>query len=334
MSPKIIFVPYHNTGGHFISWSLAFLAGYQYYVSRNGIKPLEFEPLLLGKNYHWHQSYLTINLQTVYSDLDLMRPDATWIVYLNSVPLIPREANIQSSENLENIIESSLTQVNTQNQKNLKQCIVNGWPVALFDFCHNDTLNIFYNDRAPMSHELHEFESKIDWLKNFQKQFYPDISKYFGKEIWQQREMYALMLKSPIHHKIQVNDLIDKTHPYLYYNTDDLWNDGVNIMPELCDFFEISFSNERFNQWRKNYRCWREIHDNSFSRHFDEIINNILHGHFMSLRRYNLDLLKEIAILRTLIHEHNLLIECWDIERFPDNTKDIHARLRENHHVI
>lgn len=71
-----------------------------------------------------------------------------------------------------------------------------------------------------------------------------------------------------------------------------------------------------------------------FSRNFDNIIDAIVNNRFMSLSRYRLDLIKEALIQSALITKYNLNLMCYGLDKFPDNTQDLHSLLEPNTHII
>ena len=105
-------------------------------------------------------------------------------------------------------------------------------------------------------------------------------------------------------------------------------------MLEILNFIGNNIDQSRWNSWMSVHNQWRQLHAQSFSRNFTEIINAIVNNQYMSLKRYDIDFYKEVLIQHTLIFQHNLNLKTWNLTKFPDNTQDIHALLEPNFHNL
>ena len=50
----------------------------------------------------------------------------------------------------------------------------------------------------------------------------------------------------------------------------------------------------------------------------------------MDLTRFNLDIVRESTIQHVLIYKHGLTLKSWGLEKFPNNTQDLHLLLEPN----
>jgi hypothetical protein len=61
----------------------------------------------------------------------------------------------------------------------------------------------------------------------------------------------------------------------------------------------------------------------------DEIINLIIEGRPMDLKRFDLDVLQESVIQHFLLYKHNLNLKTFGLEKF-ENTLQLHNLLEPN----
>ena len=201
------------------------------------------------------------------------------------------------------------------------------------DYSKCDQLNIIYNNRHPVDFKSSKEVSTQQMWETYKDVFYNGIDRAFSSDyIWDQREKLALMLQLP-----KTNDyyaLVNKSLPHLYYNTDDIWNDLPNVILEIIDFFGLTVTQDNLAPWQDAYNKWRQLHNNFFSRNFDSIIDAIVNKNYMSLKRYHLNFYQEALIQHELITRHNLNLKTWQLEKFPDNTLELHHLLEPNIHHL
>jgi hypothetical protein len=209
--------------------------------------------------------------------------------------------------------------------------------LIFIEFDRKDFLNIFYNNRYPVSFKDSNMEiKKTDLLSTWEEQFFPDTHENFQcHNIWDAREKYAVITKPYDSYDPNLYaETIDKKLPHLYYTTDDIWNDFHHVVLEILDFLGLDLVQSRLQSWTHTYWNWRQVHDQFFSRNYYRILEAIVQGHDMSLERYNLNFEQEILIQAGLMRIHNLNLKTFQLVEFPKNTKDLHLLLEPNIHDL
>lgn len=344
-SPKIncFYFPYHNTGAHFVNWSTYYLAGKNYYLTREN----NYKSLILPdqvdyqlKNFHHHRTARANGYASVIDFLgaDHQNPHTDMInLYLVSPPLFEHQPTTieEKSQGLlsENINKRHKNRVHEMS-KALDYVQEHGCPVIMCRYHDDDFLSVFYNDRSPTSLIDGRCFDTIDDARNeWESVFFAEAGQYFDDNIWDRREKMALTIR-PWSGIRSMDQSFNTVRPHLMYNTDDIWNDLPNVILEIIDFIGSEMQAQRWDAWLAVYNHWRRLHDQSFSRNFKLIVDSIVNNRYMSLKRYNMTFYKEVLIQHALIFHYNLNLKTWQLSRFPDNTQDLHSLLETNIHLI
>jgi hypothetical protein len=336
---NFLFFPCHNTGGHFVIWSLYHLSGQTHYEInkfKNHLNPVAaLEDFKTIKNAHIHhcdrihgfkecqqlasQPKLTDNYH-VYTNF-LFFPD----VLVNKFNTNVVDATQEQRDHVFNIVHED-----TQRMINYIQ---DYHKLVLVDFDQGDWLNSMYNNRYPVDHNRVHIADYDEYMNQYESVFFPNAHTGFDQNnTWDRREKTALIFK--IQPKIDWSTMVNKQKPNALYTTDDVWNDLPNVITEMLEYLDLQLLSDRLPAWKELYNTWREKHDNHFSRCFNRIIQAIVNGEYMCLKRFNLNFYKEALIQHALITQHNLNLRTWQLEQFPTNTQDIHLLLEPNTHII
>ena len=337
-----LFFPYHNTGGHFIIWSLYFLSGQtQHLVSNNQIIDCVVDPDNSAKNFHQQEVLMSRGFEETkqkYSQAMNLKSELPVVCFYINV-LSPNQAlqelfaitwaeatDTQQQLVRDYIFEDTKKLVDWVQQHDL--------PLIQFEYNLNDLLNITYNDRHPIDFNGASVGSIDTTWEIYEKTFFAGIDNKFNDTTWDKREKLALISYDYTPDSPRYCSAINKKLPHLLYTTDDVWNDLFSVTTEILHFIDIPISPTQNEKWQLVYNNWRLKHDQYFSRHFDRIINAIVHNEYMSLERFNLDFYKEVIIQNALLYKHNLNLKNWQLEKFPANTQDLHKLLEPNIHQL
>jgi len=328
---NLLFLPYHNTGGHFIDWSIQYVSG---------ISKLDESIKLDVKNWHAnHQSISAFGFEDTKNTIAQMCKDSCTDqknIYVN--PLSMQQTTLKLFNC--NLNEASLQQKNSaidyidNNTRQLfKWCQQENFIPIIFDYCDSDIYSMFYNDRFAIDWKSNPVKSIDDNIDLFINDFFKDALMKFDGNIWDRREKIAVSYRFPTKIK-NLQDYYNRSLPHLYYTTDDVWNNFPPVLLEICSILKIDVDQERFSHWMQIYQQWRNVHDPYFGRHLNRIVNAIINNEYMSLERFKLDIFKESIIQHILIKEYNLNLKNWQLEKFPRNTQDLHKLLETNFHKI
>ena len=337
-----LFFPYHNTGGHFIIWSLYFLSNQTRYLANdNQIFDCVVDPDNTAKNFHQQEVLMTRgfeNTKQKYSSAVNLNSDLPVVCfYINPLAMnqalqelfaitIAESTAAQQQLAHDYIFEDTKKLLNWVQQHDL--------PLVQVEYNLNDLLNITYNDRYPVGFDGASVGSIDANWEIYEKTFFAGIDNKFNDTTWDKREKLALISYDYTPVSLRYCSAINKNLPHLLYTTDDAWNDLFSVATEILHFIDIPLGPTQNEKWQLVYNNWRLKHDQYFSRHFDRIINAIVHNEYLNLERFNLDFYKEVLIQNALLYKHNLNLKNWQLEKFPANTQDLHKLLEPNIHQL
>jgi hypothetical protein len=337
--PKLnfVFVPHHNSGGHFINWSMYYLSGQLQHWDGQAICPvLDLSNIVQEKNAHQHRAVranglagcLEVIKKSQHIEIPVINVYVTALSVSKAMKQIYNVDAVSITAEQHRVCNDAII----QDTKEMIEFLQNNHRLSFVKYDNRDLLNTIYNDRCPCDindQELQGIDAKLDL---WQKQFYQGTDTRFGTEIWDRRELLSLIIK--IEPLTCFDHLIDYRLPNLVYTTDDIWNNLPDVMTELLEYYQLPMDHSRWPSWQQAYWSWREKHDNHFSRCFDQIIEAIVNNHYMSLTRFKLDFYKELLIQHALITRHNLNLKTWQLNHFPNNTQQLHQLLEPNIHTL
>lgn len=326
-------MPYHNSGGHFIDWSIQYVCGKIEHDSNQFNK----------KNWHQHRSIMTYGFNDTVEKINEIQTNSNnkfeniYVTLSNFQNLLEKIHG--PGITIENSTHEQRTVVTNYRYDDYIQLYQ--WaqsqkfiPVA-FDYCESDLLSMVYNNR----HIVDVYQNRKDTQEEVCEQyidffFKESKEKFTSREIWDQREMFALMYRFETFKIPNLTETFINSLPHLYYNTDDVWNNFAPVLHEICLILGLEMDPDKFSIFCKHYKEWREVHDPTFGRHLDRIVDAIVNNKFMPLNRFDLNFLKEVIIQNQLITKHNLNLRTWNLEKFPNNTQDLHKLLEPNIHTM
>jgi hypothetical protein len=332
---NLLFIPYHNTGGHFIDWSLYFVTGQQQYAKKTGqLVSIVQDFDVVAKNWHQHQPVNICGFDDLKTTLKML-DDSNTNLYVSLLPL-PTAVKLLFGVDLTSATPDQITTAHSYVQQDFEKMLQwtqnQGLIPVIFDYCKPDLLSIFYNNRYPLDCNYQLVNDSFELQETVERTFFSKITAKFGQQIWDQREKASLIGFHPMDYK--VHQSINHSLAHLYYTTDDIWNNMPNILYEICTVLQLSIDPEKFGVWEKIYAQWRTVHDPYFGRHFDRIIDSIVNGNYMRLDRFKLNFFQEVLIQNALITQHNLNLKTWNLTKFPNNTQELHSLLEPNIHVL
>jgi hypothetical protein len=156
--------------------------------------------------------------------------------------------------------------------------------------------------------------------------------------IWDQRETLALRMEQ-LHMGRFYTDGSDApcdfTQQHLWIKAEEFWfNDQV--IHHVMNYLNLPIDPARLLLWTPIYYNWSRMQAQimKFSWALDHICDCIVNNYYLDLRPYKLTLIQEAIIQHVMIYKYNLNFKIWNLEQFPDNTKDLHQLLEPNAHDI
>jgi hypothetical protein len=146
----------------------------------------------------------------------------------------------------------------------------------------------------------------------------------------------ALNFKHIAQRSSSYRSLLDLSKPHVYVDVKELWFDGESCMQRVLSQLGQPIQQDRLPQWRIAYQDWQASQFDiiKFGWYLPHIIESIVKGHNFDLAHVRMDLFCEAVIQGILIHDHNLNLKCYGLEKFPSNTLDLHQLLKKNTHTI
>jgi hypothetical protein len=314
-----------NAGGHFLNWSLHFLAGHnEYFLSKkNKFLPLTSNPLT-KINAHEFASNVAIDaneFDNLFTNLTNRSTDTFHTFHLQ---------RFKSFE-----FPPSLICNNTKNASNT--------------ICKVSQKNIFL--QMPNKYVLYsaKYEGRVlptklnsltEYYKNYDEQHNDFIDTFFSesKKVWEEsnfnkwdkREFLALNIRPYDYFDLLPN--FDQTIDHYHLSFTEICNFFDSTVYKLFDYLDISINKDRYLEWLPIYKQWQSIHIDRllFVEYFDTIVNSVINNYCLDLSRFNLDIIREATIQHELIYKHGLTIKGWGLEKFPNNAKDLHKLIEPN----
>ena len=191
--------------------------------------------------------------------------------------------------------------------------------------------NIRTLDRMPFqprqAQSVKEFKQEIDQV------FFADSINTWNKldltNTWDQRERLALCTR-PF---TCWTPKIDLCFPHYWIDSQTLWYNCDQEIVKIMAWLQLPINPDRFYTWLPIYRDWQKLQIDAleFQYNCKHIVESIVNNWF-----YNIDLTfdQEVVVQHCLIYQHNLNLKTWQLEKFPNNTQDLHKLLEPNLHTI
>jgi hypothetical protein len=327
LTPVVCFASRYSVGATFMNWSYHWLAGHDTHWNwRTGMTAVPNNPNtgvnahLFAKNFHngndlWHQ-YLE----------EYRALDQTQTVTFYGGPM--KIDNDTRQEDVDfaaafNTISSQIPVVL------LVESIQDPW-YFLKIRCQDPVDN--NQSLSPEEHKSYQRQH----LNNIIESYFKDSFDVMNKNIWDIRELLALNFKHIKQQSSSYRSLLDLSKPHVYVDVKELWFDGESCMQRVMLQLDQPIQQDRLPQWQVAYRDWQSSQFDiiKFGWYLPHIIKSIVEGYNFDLSHVRMDLLCEAMIQGILIHDHNLNLKCYGLEKFPSNTLELHQLLEQNTHNI
>jgi hypothetical protein len=295
-------------GGTFLSWTLHYLSGHSEYLhcKTKTYNKLPTNPLI-SINAHGFKGNHPWTILEFEDSINLLINQPTekfHTLYIHTLIDTESPGYInQAVAKLQTISNKTILLYTTQNLYHVKNQ----------SRTESDTV------RSNIVESLSEYflESKKHWSKGINNS-------------WDLREFLALNIRPYQLLNIVPSFNCSKNHYALECN--ELFTCFDQTVKHLFDFLDLTIDQTRWNSWLEVYRTWQRFHTSRllFATYFDKIIESIVHGYYLDLTRFDLDIYQEAVIQHELIYKHGLNIKGWGLEKFLNNTQDLHKLLEPN----
>lgn len=171
-------------------------------------------------------------------------------------------------------------------------------------------------------------------LGDFLKTYFSNSIEKFDKNIWDLRELIALNFNYFRADNGYLNE-IDKSINHLRIDSKDLWYNGEECLQRIFKYLGKSIVQEKLTHWKNVYHEWQssQLKILQFNWYVPTIVESIVKNYNFNFKFLKLSLVQEGIIQGYLIKDYNLNLQCYGLEKFPNNTSDLHLLLEENIHI-
>lgn len=313
-------------GGTFLTWTLHFLAGHTSYYSAvdDTWLPVPENPLTQTNAHAFfpnHPGYL--DAFNLVLDRILACPTETFhSIYIHNFTEYPYCGKFaETKQALDRLLPVSAKNIVLTNQPS--------------NLLYDKSLNLRYVPGS-FKQPLPSCADQNEFFNDFIDYFFADSKSKWNTEqldsIWDQREFLALNYK---HEAVSISPLLDLSLPHYSIDCMEWFNTADYFIDDLVSYLDLPRDQQKIDQWLGVYEIWKKMHSQrlNFLWNFDKIINYIVTGNFMDLKRLNLDLYQEAIIQHELIYQHNLNLKTHQLEKFND-TLQLHNLLEPNIHNL
>lgn len=335
----------YSVGCTFLDWSIHWLSGQDKFFSidQNKYIDLTSDPLNFDQvsNAHNHRKNHPSGFKRTVNDIkkiQSLQTEGLFSIYPCplTLDLCCKELAFSREELHKKYIHDQVLDFQKKDYVEMLQWLVEQQkiPVIFVDF-DLSVVGYKWSCRSLCSVFDHETKVSVDEKqREIDNLFFPDSRRIWQDlgldNIWDQRERLALDSRP---FEVDHQDLT-LPFPHLWINCQDLWFDGQRTVPETMEFLELELDRNRLEHWEDILYKWQYIQNDNlkFYRLLPQIIKATINGHYQPIPELTVE--QESIIQHCLIYDHGLNLKTWNIEKFPDNTKELHKLLEPNTHLL
>lgn len=317
-----------SVGVTFMLWSYYWLSGVDkhYFSKQNAWVSLVSDPNT-SINAHHFQKNIAGDLQTILNEIDKyhqMEQTDSIALYAGYFPKERKE-------------QTDAEQSNKEYAKIVNTLFESGIPTVIVVESTQDHYYLVKNrsidPTSPASQITKDTYKKYmqDGVINFMSSYFLDDLQMTAQNIWDTREILALNFTHLISAKNYAS-LINFRLPHFYLDSRELWYDGEQTMRRLFHWLQQPIDESRLDHWQSVYRKWQQVHFDilRFGWLLPHIVEAVVQGYDYDLESLQLDLAREAIIQGHLLKYHNLNLKSFGLDRFPNNTRELHRLIEPN----
>lgn len=332
----------YSIGCTFLDWTINYLSGKdRHYNHRSGWHQLVDNPLT-KINAHGHNKNHPRGLEELIKCVDSLQEHSQDFATIYTQQLSMIEAA--------NKLGITTVNLSLENHKLIKKCIsddINNqllWlqnkGAKLIILSLNKKIKTYKNllrTTLDDSGSLFHIKQKPKTLEELQHSrdivFFHDSYHVWQEQqltdTWDVRERLALnaaLLESS-------NETMDLSIPHYWIDSQEFWFDGDSKILDVMKWLDVPINVNRLEKWKPIFQQWSKIQIKNlrFEFTYQHIVDSIVNNW-----DYPIDLTfdQEVIIQHCLIYQHNLNLKTWQLEKFPNNTKELHTLLEPNIHNL
>lgn len=328
----------YSVGCTFLDWSINYLKGESKFFNRTlGWIDLVDDPVDL-LNAHGHRKNHPGGFLETCEYVEFIQKNSDF-ASLYPCPLLFYSAATALNQSLINIDDTAWKKVVDYRNHDYNQLLqwLDQQGAKIIFVSANKTLPLYVNSEIRATkvalHHNNTPESIDEIRQGIDLVFFQDSVnrwKEMGLDnVWDVRERLALDIR-PFN---PIEEEVDFSINHYWVDCQELWFNGDKKIPEILDWLKIKIDPLRLDQWLYVYHKWRNLQLNtlSFQIKCDHIVKCIVNNWSHPI---NLTFNQEVIIQHCLIYQYNLNLKTWNLNKFPNNTKDLHFLLEENIHPV
>jgi len=343
MNKKICVTSVYSLGCTFIDWSIHFLSGQtQFYrADLDQYLDLSHDPLT-STNAHGHRKNHPCGSAELTQFLEQFNQHADQGIFSAYPHIIPGDQAAQ-------VLSIPLNQVHKEHNHTAVLDYVLEDFNKFFKICNDTNTKLIFvamDKRTILHHQSVRSLDRLSWKRKkpssdeevrneMQEIFFSESIEKWNQmnlnNIWDRRERIALDTR-PLHNRY-VDSTFDFQYPHLWINCQELWLTPVGTIKKILKYLEIEIDKDRLRAWLPISQKWQQLHTNllEFCYIQPHIVDAIVNDW-----DYEIDLTfeQEAIIQHFLIYQHNLNLKTWQLEKFPNNTRELHKLLEPNTHQV
>jgi len=334
---KICIFSSRSVGGTFLDWSVHFLTGQTQYFSskQNQFIPLSQNPvnrIQNSANAHGHLKNHPAGADKTKQFLETYNSSELYSLYAGPIgnsTIVEKYKIDPVKENLKEITQhmandtANLFSIMAEHGSATVHLAGESF-VPLYFLNVRDFSTFIFKPGSPVS--------AADQKKEFESIFFSDSVNQWNSagltNSWDIRERDALNIRplDPIREYYL-------TDPHLRIDCREFWYNGARVINRVMDYLKLKILPDKFKQWEEIYYQWQKIHTDTmeFVYNCDHIVSAVVNNWDYAI---NLTSEQEVVIQHFLIYKYGLNLKTWQLEKFPNNTKQLHDLLEDNIHQI
>jgi len=345
MSKKICVASVMSVGGTFVDWSIQFLSGKTkyYHIDSDKYVDLSCDPIT-KLNAHGHDKNhpnTSAKLIHEFNTFDLLPndPEAIYSTYMFIMNLDVAADNLGVTHDLldqPQQFQTVMTHALDDFNKTFKIC--NDTQTKLVYISADIRIMPYHNSVRSLDRFV--FSAK---KPQCDLELHAEIQEYFFNssvstwnhmgltDIWDVRERMALDSR-PLQNDAVTRDF-DFQYPHLWINGQELFADPERTIKKIFSYLESDINPVRYQQWLNVCKKWQRLQLDllNFCYTLPHIIKATVNGWDYKI---NLTFQQEVIVQHYLIYQHNLNLKTWHLEKYPDNTQQLHKLLEPNIHPV
>ena len=333
MSNKFCLFSNDSVGCTFIDWSIYWLSGQVDFYCRDHWIQLVKNPLTQNnahKHLKNHPSGFAETLEYIDNFdriknkklLSMYPVPLGWEMSARELSLSIDDSIIEKNHN--SVIEHTIADF----AKTWELCHARNYKNIYIKFDSNPIYRLSTRNLSRQRLNKNPYQNEQDAIDDYYKIFFD--SKVKDLTIWDRREFYSLNIRP-----YKVSNTTKKVNfslPHLLLDAQEIWHNGEHAVNKIFNYLELQINKDKLSQWLPIYKQWqqRQCEILKFSWNFEHICKAIVDNFYYDIGEYKLNIAQEAAIQHVMLYKYNLNFKIWQLEKFPNNTQDLHKLLEPN----